>query len=122
MPRGERSGRQHPARRSCFGQGHGRSWGQRAIISSTILPDRRFVLVVPASPLTRANPGVILQYGIERNTKLTPGGLCTMNLRFAILNVGAGLLLAAMPVLAHHSFAAEYDADKPIKIQGKVTK
>ena len=34
----------------------------------------------------------------------------------------AGILLAAVPVLAHHSFAAEYDSSKPIKFQGKVTK
>jgi hypothetical protein len=27
-----------------------------------------------------------------------------------------------MPVLAHHSFAAEYDAAKPVKIAGTVTK
>jgi len=33
-----------------------------------------------------------------------------------------GLLVAAVPVLAHHSFAAEYDSSKPIKFQGKVTK
>src|ERR1044071_9931422 len=33
-----------------------------------------------------------------------------------------GLLLAAVPVLAHHSFAAEYDRSKPIKFIGKVTK
>ena len=34
----------------------------------------------------------------------------------------AGLLLAAVPATAHHSFAAEYDASKPIKLTGTVTK
>ena len=34
----------------------------------------------------------------------------------------AGLLLTAVPVVAHHSFAAEYDASKPIKLTGTVTK
>ena len=36
--------------------------------------------------------------------------------------VVAGLLLAAVPVVAHHSFAAEFDANKPIKLTGTVTK
>ena len=36
--------------------------------------------------------------------------------------VGAGLLLAAVPVVAHHSFAAEFDAGKPFKLTGLVTK
>ena len=36
-----------------------------------------------------------------------------------------GLVLAVAlvkPVLAHHSFAAEFDAKKPVKLQGTVTK
>jgi len=33
-----------------------------------------------------------------------------------------GLLVASAPVLAHHSFAAEFDASKPLKLTGTVTK
>ena len=36
---------------------------------------------------------------------------------------GALLLLApALPVLAHHAFAAEFDANRPVKLSGVVTK
>jgi hypothetical protein len=41
-----------------------------------------------------------------------------------MLAVVAGLvvLASAMPVLAHHSFAAEFDATKPVNLTGVVTK
>jgi len=32
------------------------------------------------------------------------------------------LTVAAIPSIAHHSFAAEYDATKPVTLTGKVTK
>jgi hypothetical protein len=45
-----------------------------------------------------------------------------MRTRLTIAAVSIVGLLAAVPVVAHHSFAAEYDADKPIKLTGTVTK
>ncbi|HYR83327.1 MAG TPA: DUF6152 family protein [Terriglobia bacterium] len=41
---------------------------------------------------------------------------------FGLAAAGFGLLLATTPVSAHHSFAAEYDNKKPVKLTGIVTK
>ena len=40
---------------------------------------------------------------------------------FTLLAV-VGAALAAAPVMAHHSFAAEYDSKKPVKLTGTITK
>ena len=45
-----------------------------------------------------------------------------MNTKLAAVVAVAGLLVAARPVAAHHAFAAEFDADKPVKLTGAVTK
>ena len=45
-----------------------------------------------------------------------------MRTRLSIFVASLGLLAGAVPVLAHHSFAAEYDANKSISISGTVTK
>ena len=39
-----------------------------------------------------------------------------------ILIAGLALLAGAVPVMAHHSFAAEYDSNKTVTIKGTVTK
>jgi hypothetical protein len=44
------------------------------------------------------------------------------NRYFSILAVSAGLVVATLPLVAHHSFAAEYDDKKPITLTGTVTK
>jgi len=46
-----------------------------------------------------------------------------MRSRLAVLVAGAGLFVAAaLPLAAHHSFAAEFDASKAVTLQGTVTK
>ena len=44
-------------------------------------------------------------------------------LRYPMLCVAlcAGIFLAASPLSAHHSFAAEFDAGKPVRLEGKVS-
>jgi hypothetical protein len=47
-------------------------------------------------------------------------------MRSKLFSVVAGAALvvtaAAVPVIAHHSFAAEFDAKRPVKLRGTVTK
>lgn len=42
-------------------------------------------------------------------------------LRIAVLSLSASMLAAAWPAHAHHSFPAQYDAEKPITLTGRVT-
>ena len=45
-----------------------------------------------------------------------------MKAKLAVVVAGMGLVVASAPGIAHHSFAAEYDASKPITLKGAVTK
>ena len=43
-------------------------------------------------------------------------------MRLVGMGVAVGLLLAAVPVRAHHSFSAAFDENQPVNLQGTVTK
>ena len=45
-----------------------------------------------------------------------------MKVKVAASAVALGLVLATLRLLAHHSFAAEFDAMKPLNLKGIVTK
>lgn len=45
-----------------------------------------------------------------------------MHLKIAALLLAVGFSLAARSASPHHSFSAEFDANKPVKLQGTVTK
>lgn len=46
-----------------------------------------------------------------------------MRTTLSVVVAGVGLLVASVvPVAAHHSFASEFDAKKPVKLRGTVTK
>jgi hypothetical protein len=45
-----------------------------------------------------------------------------MTAKLALSAAGLTLFLASLPALAHHSFAAEFDAEKPVAMKGKFVK
>jgi hypothetical protein len=42
--------------------------------------------------------------------------------KLAVVLAGVGVLFVGAPLFAHHAFSAEFDATRPIKFQGTVTK
>lgn len=73
-----------------------------------------FLRRMPGAPLPRKN----------RAISRTPGSILFRALRTALAPaiVSLALIAGAVPALAHHAFAAEYDGEKPIDLTGIVTK
>ena len=44
-----------------------------------------------------------------------------MKAKFGIFLAAIAILAASLPAIAHHAFAAEYDADQPVKISLRVS-
>ena len=44
-----------------------------------------------------------------------------MKAKLTVAVASIGLLLAVRPLVAHHSFAAEFDAERPVQLRGVVT-
>ena len=77
-----------------------------------------------AGPVTLEYQSDVIIYTVGRHTSFFPQmqHMKTSSALFAGSAVlVAGLLGGAVPVLAHHSFAAEYDIAKPITLTGVVT-
>ena len=45
-----------------------------------------------------------------------------MKTKLYVMLAGAALLIPAVPMWAHHAFAAEFDQNKPLKLKGTVVK
>jgi hypothetical protein len=45
-----------------------------------------------------------------------------MRANVAVVFAGLAIAIAAVPVWAHHAFSAEFDAKRPIKLQGTIAK
>ena len=45
-----------------------------------------------------------------------------MRTKLSVVVVGFAVLAAAVPIVAHHSFAAEFDSAQPVTLSGTVTK
>src|SRR6266852_885977 len=77
-------------------------------------------------------PPKSIEFDVLRTSSLTHGeqaditlpfeGVTTMRKQVLVGVAGISLTLAAAPVRAHHAFSSEFDADKPLKLEGTISK
>src|SRR5438552_3474849 len=58
----------------------------------------------------------------QADINLLHEGVMTMRKHVLVGVAGICLTLAAAPLRAHHAFSAEFDADKPLKLEGAISK
>lgn len=64
-----------------------------------------------------------LSCGFDLPASNVEGGYIHMRSKLAMsCLVGLFVVMAAGPAVAHHAFAAEFDASKPVSLRGKITK
>ena len=45
-----------------------------------------------------------------------------MRMKLAVAVAGISFMVAAVPVVTHHAFSAEFDANRPVHLEGTVVK
>jgi len=63
-----------------------------------------------------------LTHGERAAINLLHEGVTTMRKQVLVGVAGLSLTLAVAPVRAHHAFSAEFDAEKPLKLEGTISK
>src|SRR6185312_14026508 len=75
-------------------------------------------------PVSQARPFCVRGWagGCSTGPRQPCYGVCAMTLRFLAASAVVAFLMAPRPAQAHHSFAAEFDINKPVTLQGVLTK
>ena len=81
------------------------------------------VKILASDEIRNVMPRVCLTARFDAGIFWSPPEVTTMRNRTALLSmVGWLLAVVSVPVVAHHSFSAEYDATKPVKVSGVLTR